>query len=140
PRTRSSRSASERFAIDLIEPIADLPAGMTGFRFLDELTEGDYADVLVPGLRKAAAAGAVRLLLVAAPGGDLGSLKSRFQKAVSDPDLDIGHRREWRRVAIVADAGLLVRRSFPVWSRLVPVDVKLFEADDEAAARTWVAG
>jgi hypothetical protein len=124
----------------VIEPIADMPGGMTGFRFDGELTEADYADVLVPALRDAAADGEVRLLLVAAPGADLGSLKSRFQKAVTDPDLDLGHRRDWRRVAIVADAGRLVRRSFPVWSRLVPVDVKLFAAREEDEARAWIAG
>jgi hypothetical protein len=124
----------------LIETIADMPGGMIGFRFVDELTDDDYADVLVPALRTAAAAGEVRLLLVAAPGADLGSLKSRFQAAVSDPELDLGHRRDWRRVALVADAGRIVRRSFPLWSRLVPVDVKLFGAGDEAAARSWVTG
>lgn len=116
-----------------------MPGGTLGFRFADELTDDDYADVLVPALRAAAAEGEARLLLVAAPGADLGSLKSRFQAAISDPDLDIGHRRDWRRVALVADAGRLVRRSFPLWSRLVPVDVKLFGPDDEAAARSWIS-
>ncbi len=124
----------------MIEPIDEMPAGVAGIRIHDELTDADYHDVLVPALRDAAAAGEVRLLLVAAPGSDLGSLKARFQEAVSDPDLDLGHRRDWRRVAIVADAGLLIRRSFPVWSRLVPVDVKLFSPEDEAEARAWVAG
>lgn len=116
-----------------------MPAGTTGFRVHDELTDADYHDVLAPGLCEAAVAGEVRLLLVGAPGCDLGSLKTRFETALKDPDLDLGHRRDWRRVAIVADAGLLLRRSFPVWSRLVPVDVKLFGPKDEAEARSWVA-
>jgi hypothetical protein len=124
----------------LIEAIADMPNGTVGFRVDDELSDADYHDVLAPGLRAAAEVGEVRLLLVGAPGFDLGSLKSRFESARTDPDLDLGHRRDWRRVAIVADAGLLLRRSFPVWSRLVPVDVKLFSLKDEAEARTWVAG
>jgi stage II sporulation SpoAA-like protein len=124
----------------LIEPIADLPEGLKGFRFVGELTDDDYADVLVPALQEAAGAGEVRLVLVAEPGVDLGSLKDRFQAALSDPDLDLGHRRDWRRVALVAEAGRLVRHSFPVWSRLVPVDVKLFAPKDEAEALSWVAG
>jgi SpoIIAA-like len=124
----------------LIEPITDMPAGAIGFRIEGELTDADYHEVLAPGLRDAAAAGEVRLVLAAAAGSDLGSLKSRFQAAVSDPDLDLGHRRDWRRVAIVADAGMLIRHSFPVWSRVVPVDVKLFELKDEAAAKSWVSG
>jgi hypothetical protein len=123
----------------LIEPIADLPDRTIGFRFAAELTDDDYADVLVPALREAAAAGEVRLLLVAAPGTDIGTLKSRFQAAVTDEELDLGHRRDWRRVALVADVGGLVRRSFPLWSRLVPVDVKLFGAGEEADALAWIA-
>jgi hypothetical protein len=124
----------------LIEPIEDMPDGAVGFRVEGKLTDDDYHDVLAPGLRAAVAAGAVRLLLLGAPGSDLGSLKSRFESARSDPDLDLGRRRDWRRVAIVADTGLLFRRSFPVWSRVIPVDVKLFAVKDEAAAKTWVAG
>ena len=41
----------------MIEPISDVPSGVTGFRIVDELTDADYADVLAPGLRAAAAAG-----------------------------------------------------------------------------------
>lgn len=117
-----------------------MPAGTIGFRITDELTEGDYADVLAPALRDAAAAGEVRLLLVGGEGFELGSLKARFEAARSDPDLDLGHRRDWRRVAIVADAGLLLRRSFPVWSRIIPVDVRLFGLDQEGEARSWLTG
>jgi SpoIIAA-like len=124
----------------LIESIADMPEGTVGFRVEGDLTDADYHDVLAPGLRDVAAAGEVRLLLVGGPGSDLGSLKSRFDTARSDPDLDLGHRRDWRRVAIVADAGLLLRRSFPVWSRLVPVEVKLFSLEDEAEAKSWLVG
>jgi hypothetical protein len=124
----------------VIEPIPDMPAGAIGFRVADELTDSDYADVLAPALRAAAEAGEVRLLLVGAKGFDLASLKARFESARTDPDLDLGHRRDWRRVAIAADTGLLLRRSFPVWSRLVPIDVRLFSREEEAEARAWVAG
>ncbi|HEX4753876.1 MAG TPA: STAS/SEC14 domain-containing protein [Solirubrobacterales bacterium] len=124
----------------MIEPIPDMPSGTLGFRLADGLTDSDYADVLAPGLRDAAATGEARLLMVAAKGFDLGSLKSRFEEARADPDLNFGHRKDWRRVAIVADANFVLRRSFPVWSRVIPVDVKLFGLGDEAAARSWLTG
>jgi hypothetical protein len=123
----------------LIEPIAEMPAGTIGFRLTDELTDADYSGTLEPALREAASSGGARLLLVATKGFELGSLKARFEGARSDPDLDLGHRQDWKRVAIVADAGLLFRRSFPVWSRIIPVDVKLFSPKDEADAKSWVA-
>ncbi len=52
----------------MIEPIADLPAAAVGFRVAERLTDDDYADVLAPALREAAARGEVRLLLAAAEG------------------------------------------------------------------------
>ena len=122
----------------MIEAIADMPGGTLGFRVTDELTDSDYADVFAPRLRDAAVAGEVRLLMVAAKGFDIGSLRGRFEAARSDPDLDLGHSKDWRRVAIVADAGLLFRRSFPVFARIIPVDMKLFGSGDEAEARTWL--
>jgi SpoIIAA-like len=122
----------------VIERIEDMPVGTVGFRLEGKLTDEDYHDVLAPGLREAASAGEVRLLMVGAKGFDLGSMKSRFEEARSDPDLDLGHTKDWRRVAIVADAGLVFRRSFPLWSKVIPVDLKLFAPKDEAEARTWI--
>jgi hypothetical protein len=122
----------------LIERIEDVPVGTVGFRLDGDLTDADYRDVLTPGLREAAAQGEVRLLMVGAKGFDLGSLKARFEEARRDPDLDLGHRKDWRRVAIVADANFMLRRSFPLFSRVIPVEMKLFGLGDEAEAKAWL--
>jgi SpoIIAA-like len=124
----------------LIEPISDMPAGTTGFRIKGDLTDADYREVLAPALKAAAGAGDVRLLLAAAKGFDLGTLKSRFEELRRDPELDLGHGNDWKRVAVVADANFIYRAAFPALSQVVPVDVKLFGIDDEAAAKAWVAG
>lgn len=124
----------------MIELIADIPDGVIAFRISESLTDADYADVLAPGLRAAAAAGEVRLLLAAAEGFELGTLKSRFQELRSDPELDLGHSKDWRRVAIVADANFIFRAAFPAFSQLVPVEAKLFGIDDEDGAKSWVVG
>jgi stage II sporulation SpoAA-like protein len=124
----------------LIERIDDMPAGTVGFRLEGDLTDADYRDVLTPGLREAAAGGEVRLLMVGDKGFDLGSLKARFEEARKDPELDLGHRKDWRRVAIVADANFVLRAAFPAFSRVVPVEMKLFGLKDEPAARAWLTG
>lgn len=124
----------------MIERIEDMPAGTVGFRVSEELTDADYADVLAPALKGAASGGEVRLLLVGAEGFDLGSLKTRFEAARKDPELDLGHRTDWRRVGVVAEANFFVRRLFPSLAKVIPVEVKLFGPRDEAAARAWVAG
>lgn len=122
----------------MIERIEDVPVGTVGFRLDGDLTDADYRDVLTPGLREAAAQGEVRLLMVGAKGFDLGSLKARFEEARKDPDLDLGHRKDWRRVAIVADANFMLRRSFPLFARVIPVEMKLFGLGDEAEAKAWL--
>ncbi|HEX4304787.1 MAG TPA: STAS/SEC14 domain-containing protein [Solirubrobacterales bacterium] len=124
----------------MIERIDDMPAGTVGFRLEGSLSDADYTDVLTPGLREAAAEGEVRLMIVGAEGFDLGSLKSRFEEARQDPDLNLGHRKDWRRVAIVADANFVLRRSFSVFSRVISVEMKLFSLKDQPEARTWIKG
>lgn len=124
----------------MIERIDDMPAGTIGFRVSGELTDSDYADTLAPALREAAGAGEVRLLLVGAEGFDLGTLKSRFEDLRKDPDLNLGHSKDWKRVAVAADANFIVRAAFPAIAQMIPVDVKLFGAKDEAEAKSWVAG
>jgi hypothetical protein len=124
----------------VIEPITDMPGGTIGFRIGGDLTDVDYREVLSPALKAAAGAGDVRLLLAAEKGFDLGRLKSRFEELRSDPELDLGHGKDWKRVAVVADANFIYRAAFPALSRVVPVDVKLFGIDDEDAAKAWVAG
>jgi len=123
----------------LIAPIADMPVGTVGFRVTGEMTDADYADVLAPALKAAASGGEVRLLLVGAEGFDLGSLKARFEAARKDPELDLGRRKDWRRVAVVAEANFFIRRLFPSLAKVIPVEVKLFDPEDEAEARSWVA-
>jgi hypothetical protein len=123
----------------LIERITDMPDGVIGFRVTGEMTDADYQDVLAPALKGAAASGEVRLLLVGEEGFDLGSLKSRFEAARKDPELDLGHSKDWRRVAVVADANFFIRQLFPSVAKVIPVEVKLFDQKHEADARSWVS-
>jgi hypothetical protein len=123
----------------LIAPLENTPPEVIGFRVTGEMTDADYKDTLVPALKQAAASGEVRLLLVGAEGFDLMSLKPRFEAARKDPELDLGHSKDWRRVAVVAEANFLVRGLFPSLAKVIPVEVKLFDPKDEAEARTWVA-
>lgn len=116
-----------------------MPSGTIGFRVTGELTDADYADTLAPALKAAASSGGVRLLLVGAEGFDLGSLKARFEAARRDPELDLGHSKDWHRVGVVAEANFFIRRLFPGLARVIPVETKLFDPTEEAEARSWVA-
>jgi hypothetical protein len=122
----------------VIEAIADMPAGTIGFRVEGELTDSDYAETLAPALKAAAASGEVRLLMLGGEGFDLMSFKSRFEEARADPELDLGHSKDWKRVAVVADTNFVIRAAFPAIAKAIPVEVKLFGRDDEAEARSWI--
>jgi hypothetical protein len=119
----------------VVERIEDMPAGTVGFRSPRDFTEADFHDVLAPALEDAVAAGDVRLLLVTPPnfgGSDVKQMADRVKDLAG-----LGHRSDWKRIAIVTDSGWL-RRSARLWGRMVPVDAKLFKPDEEPEARAWL--
>lgn len=120
----------------MVERIEDMPAGTVGFRGEGELTEEDLTGSVAPALREAVAAGGVRLLLVTPPGFGSGDVKDVAMRVQKLPGL--GHRDDWKRVAVVTDSGML-RRTARLWSGMVPVDTRLFAPDEEAAARRWLS-
>lgn len=112
-----------------------MPAGTVGFRGEDELTEEDFTEAIGPALREAVETGGVRLLLVTPPSFGSGDVKDVAQRVQHLPGL--GHRNDWKRVAIVVHSAML-RRTARFWSGLVPVDTKVFSPDEEPAARDWL--
>jgi stage II sporulation SpoAA-like protein len=122
----------------VVERIDDMPAGTLGFRSDGELTDEDFRAHLAPALHEAVAAGAVRLLLVTPPDFGGADLKSIVDRARDDLEPGLGHRTDWKRIAIVTDSSWL-RRSSRLWTRMVPVEAKVFATADEDEARRWLA-
>ncbi len=119
----------------MVELIADMPAGTIGFRADGELTDADYTEILGPALRESVEGGGVRLLLVAPPGYGSSEVTEVAKRVQNLPGL--GHRSDWKRVAVVTDSGWL-RRTARLWSGMVPVETKVFKPDEEPAARDWL--
>ncbi|MGD9736429.1 MAG: STAS/SEC14 domain-containing protein [Solirubrobacterales bacterium] len=119
----------------MVEPIEDMPAGTLGFRAEGEVTESDYTDVLGPALREAVDNGGVRLLLVTPPGFSSGEIAHVAKHVQELPGL--GHRSDWKRVAVITSSGML-RRTARVWAPMVPVETRVFKPDEEPAARDWL--
>ena len=112
-----------------------MPAGTIGFRAEGEVTDSDYA-AAEPVLREAVEAGGVRLLLVAPPGFGSGEVTEVAKRVQSFPGL--GHRDDWKRVAVVTDSGML-RRTARLWAPMIPVETKVFKPEEEGEARQWLA-
>jgi hypothetical protein len=119
----------------VVEPIEDMPAGTIGFRSTGDLTASDFTTVLAPALEEAVATADVRLLLVTPPGFGGSEVTEMADRVKSLTGL--GHRSDWKRVAVVTDSSFL-RRSSRVWTRMVPVTVKVFKPSEEPEARTWL--
>jgi hypothetical protein len=122
----------------MFEPIEDMPAGTVGFRAHREITAADYADTLVPALEEAVAAGEVRLLVVTAPDFDESDIRGQLERAKANLRVG-GHKSDWRHIAVVTDNSWL-RRSQRLWTRLVPVHIKVFKTAEEDKARDWITG
>jgi len=121
----------------VVERIEDMPAGTVGFRSDGPLSDDDYNDILGPALRDAVEGGGVRLMLVTPPEFGSSDVTEVAKRVQGLPGL--GHREDWKRVAVVTDSGWL-RRTARLWSGMVPVDTKVFAPDEEPAARDWLQG
>jgi hypothetical protein len=119
----------------VVARIEEMPAGTLGFRSEGELTEADFSDVIGPALEEAAGAGDVRLMLVTPPG--FGGSEARATADRVKDLANLGHRSDWKRIAVVTDSGWL-RRSSRLWARMIPVETKLFGPGAESEARAWL--
>jgi hypothetical protein len=118
----------------MIEPLEGLPDGVIGFEAVGEVHAADYADVLIPAVDAAAAAGGVRLVYV------LGERFTGYSVGAGFEDLRLGvaHLQAWQRGAIVTDhhAFADLVKAF-AW--LIPGRLKLFPLAERDAAIAWVA-
>jgi hypothetical protein len=122
----------------MVEVIPDMPPGTLGFRITGRLTREDYADVLVPPLRKAVEAGErLRVLYAIGPGLHM-EPAALWEDLKADVELGIRHRDAWERVAVVTDLDWLWR-AFELFSWMVPGEMRLFRESEFEQAKAWLA-
>jgi hypothetical protein len=56
-----------------------------------------------------------------------------------DPTIWVGHLEVWENVAVISDADCL-ENSVRALGRILPGEMKVFEADELDAAKDWPAG
>ena len=118
----------------MIKVIEDMPVGTIGFEASGKVTDDDYESVLVPVVRAALEAGAVRLLYVL-PEGTQYSPGAMW----ADTKLWAGNLRGWQRVAIVSDADWL-ENAIKAFGWMMPGKVRVFDDDEVADAKAWLVG
>ena len=119
----------------MIEPLADLPAGVIGFRAIGTLEASDYRDRLVPAIERALDEhGKVNVVAVLGDDFDHLSIGATWEdaKLVGLP------LSSWGRAALVTDHDVLTGMA-NAFGGLVPGGFRVFPLDEERAAVDWVA-
>ena len=117
----------------MFEPISGLPDGVIGFEAVGEVEASDYEGILVPAIKRAQAAGGVRLVFV------LGDRFTGYSVGAMKEDAGlVGHAGAWKKVAVVSDMGWVAHLS-TVFGWMVPGQFKRFGLAERDAAIAWVA-
>lgn len=118
----------------MFTPIDNLPTGAVGFVAHGRVTAADREGVLEPTLAWALEAnGKVRLLYVA--GSDFDGYESGG--SYDDSVFGTRHFTDFERIAFVAEDGPYAR-SVKELVGLMPAHLRVFRADEIAAAKVWV--
>jgi hypothetical protein len=122
----------------MIERLTDMPEGTIGFRAAGDISRADYAEVLVPELHRAlAAGGGLRTLYVIE---DLDEIEAAALWADSKLGFDLGvrHHGAWVRSAIVTDIEWMARAT-RLFAWMIPGEARVFGLAELDEAKAWVA-
>lgn len=120
----------------MIREIENLPANIVGFRAIDEVTEKDFTEVVMPKVKALIdKTDELNYLLILDT-----SIKNFTMGAwMKDAFMGIKHLIKWKRAAIVSDVDAI--RTFTTgFSVVMPGEFKGFKHAELAAAIKWVSG
>jgi hypothetical protein len=115
--------------------IEGLPPDVIGIEAIGKVTHVDYKSFLIPKVEAMIAKGPVRLLYVAGQAFEGYELEALWDDAA----FGVKHWRDFSRIAVVADQTWL-RAAVTMFKPFFPCEVRLFNLDDLAAAKSWIAG
>src|SRR5262245_3105763 len=118
----------------MIDEIQDLPVGVIGFEISGKLRADEYRNTIGPAVRKAAADGEVRVVIVIPnfAGVSRGALWQDLRTGVE-------HWRAWKRLALVTDVGWM-KHGMTWFGWMTPGEARHFSLAERADAIAWVAG
>jgi hypothetical protein len=117
----------------VIREMSGMPAGVVGFETVGTLKAEDYRDVVLPALRRAAAGGDVRFVVV------IPEFHGMSGGAVWE-DLTVGveNFRAWKRMALVTDVEWM-KHTAKLFGWMMPGELRHFPLADRDAAIAWVS-
>ncbi|HEX4281701.1 MAG TPA: STAS/SEC14 domain-containing protein [Solirubrobacteraceae bacterium] len=123
----------------MIEPMADTPPGVLGFRVAGEIQREDYENVLTPALKQALDSGNGLRTLYLIESLDKMDPSALWADAKVGYDLGIRHHDAWVRSAIVTDIDWLARAT-RLFAWMIPGEVRVFPINELEQAKAWTGG
>jgi hypothetical protein len=123
----------------MIEPMADTPPGVLGFRVAGEVAREDYENVLTPALMQALDSGDGLRTLYLIESLDKMDPSALWADAKVGYDLGIRHHDAWVRSAIVTDIDWLARAT-RLFAWMIPGEVRVFPINELEQAKVWTGG
>ncbi|HSS56550.1 MAG TPA: STAS/SEC14 domain-containing protein [Solirubrobacteraceae bacterium] len=123
----------------MVERMVDMPPGTLGFRVAGRVTREDYADVLVPELRRVLEEGVRLRTLYAIEHLDAMEPSALWADTKLGFDLTVRHHDAWERSAIVTDIEWMARAT-RMFGWMIPGEARVFPMAELEQAKAWVAG
>jgi hypothetical protein len=123
----------------VIEPLADTPPGVLGFRVAGDIQREDYDEVLTPALKQALDSGEGLRTLYLIESLTKMDPSALWADAKVGYDLGIRHHDAWVRSSIVTDIDWLARAT-RLFAWMIPGEVRVFPIAELEQAKTWTAG
>jgi hypothetical protein len=123
----------------MVERMDDMPAGVIGLRASGKLTKEDYTEVLEPALKEALDSSEARVVFVLTDFDGL-DLDATFEDIKTGLGVELAHRKEWKRLALVTDVDW-VARAMRMFAWAMPGELEVYdELDKLEEAKSWVVG
>jgi len=115
----------------------EMPAGVLGFRFTDDISRRDYESVLIPAVKEVIDGGGdLRVVVQVGPDFDELEAGAVWADLKTGVRYGIGHHKAWRRMALVTDVEWMVK-AVALLGWMAPGELKLFDLDDLDDAIEW---
>lgn len=119
----------------MIEMMSGLPDNALGFEFSGAVSQEDYETVLIPAVEAALVDNdQVNLLCHIGPDFDNYELGAIWE----DAKVGLEHVAVWQKIALVTDVEW-IRTAVKVFGFTIPGEVRLFDNDQLADVREWIA-
>ena len=122
----------------MVERVSDLPAGVLGFRASGKITREEYAGMMEPIYATLERGEKLNIYFEVAEDFDGLALGALWEDMKAAGSVGLKHRSAWQRMALVTDKDW-IRHGAAAFGPLAPGELRLFDPDDIARAKAWIA-